>query len=343
MDTEEVACNATGAGVGKQKIALPIISVKVRGQVQTKFVETYALLDSGSTQSFCSEELTRSLNLESTRKIHNIVLNTLGHQKRVFSKSVNLEVTNADETLIYDMTDILTRPKLNIGTDKIVTQEELDNWQHLKDIKLPDVEIDQVHILIGQDMPELLKPREIREGKTGMPYAVRTALGWTINGPIGERSRENVSSYFVNTSNEPQDQIKNLCQLDGHDEDFSAMSVNDKKVMTIWENSLHFDEEEKHYSMDIPFQEQPLNLPDNQSVANFHLQCLKRRLQKDKWLKEKYVESMVELRDKGYAEEVKEACRDDGHVWYLANHPVLHARKPDKSKLEHNMESSRDQ
>ena len=36
------------------KIALPIVSVKVRAKGQRKYVHTYALLDSGSTKTFCS-------------------------------------------------------------------------------------------------------------------------------------------------------------------------------------------------------------------------------------------------------------------------------------------------
>ena len=50
-----------------------------------------------------------------------------------------------------------------------MSQDELSNWQHLKDINVPDVQVDDVHILIGQDCADLLKPLEMKAGRAGEP------------------------------------------------------------------------------------------------------------------------------------------------------------------------------
>ena len=44
---------------GGDKVALPIVPVRVRGKGLDKYVETYALLDAGGTCGYCSEELAK--------------------------------------------------------------------------------------------------------------------------------------------------------------------------------------------------------------------------------------------------------------------------------------------
>jgi hypothetical protein len=51
-------------------------------------------------------------------------------------------------------------------------------------------------MLIGADHPEVLMPLEVRKGQEG-PYAVRSVLGWTLNGPISEGSPTKLSCNFV--------------------------------------------------------------------------------------------------------------------------------------------------
>ena len=60
--SSHVTCSATGAGVSK--VALTIVPVRVRQHGgSTEDVITYALLDSGSTHSFCSEALREKLGV----------------------------------------------------------------------------------------------------------------------------------------------------------------------------------------------------------------------------------------------------------------------------------------
>ena len=76
-----------------------------------------------------------------------------------------------------------------------MTREELDK-SHLSDITLPDVDTKEVHLLIGQDNPSLLIPKEVRVGGIGAPYAARTILGWILNGPVGTEPFKPVTSHF---------------------------------------------------------------------------------------------------------------------------------------------------
>ena len=60
----------------------------------------------------------------------------------------------------------------------------MSKFSHLRGIPFPEVNSTSVKLLIGQDNPDALVPLESRRGERNQPYAVRTPLGWTINGPL---------------------------------------------------------------------------------------------------------------------------------------------------------------
>ena len=58
---------------------------------------------------------------------------------------------------------------------------------HLKDVSAelsPYMEDVEVGLLIGLNCPSALRPRESVYGGESDPYAVRSLLGWHINGPL---------------------------------------------------------------------------------------------------------------------------------------------------------------
>ena len=67
-------------------------------------------------------------------------------------------------------------------------------------------------------------------------------------------------------------------------------------------------------------------------MAEHRLNLLGKRLSKDEDLKTKYVKGIRDALDKGYAEIVppSQLDRNDGYVWYLPHHPVIHPCKPGK-------------
>ncbi|XP_067036266.1 uncharacterized protein [Acropora muricata] len=90
-----------------------------------------------------------------------------------------------------------------------------------------------------------------------------------------------------------------------------------------------------HYEIAIPWKFHPPGLPNNRPLAEHHLRLLRRRLVKDPELYSRYSAFMSDLLVKGYAKRVPEDCRsrDDGKVWYLPHHSVVHPRKPEKVRV----------
>ena len=70
------------------------------------------------------------------------------------------------------------QPYLNVN----ILKERYKHLEHVE-VQLVDGPID---LLIGQDCPSLLRQLEVRYGGKDEPYAVRTPLGWSICGPLGQ-------------------------------------------------------------------------------------------------------------------------------------------------------------
>lgn len=87
------------------------------------------------------------------------------------------------------------------------------------------------------------------------------------------------------------------------------MSIDDKKVVKVWESSLKHSD--GHYELDIPFKSDPPQLPDNKLLGLKRLQYLSRRFMKNPELHQKYQFEIETLLDKGYAEVVPEQEVDE--------------------------------
>ena len=97
----------------------------------------------------------------------------------------------------------------------------MSKYEHMKG--LPLVQGGRaVELLIGQDNAEAMIPLEVRKGKLADPFAVKTILGWTMNGLVGDVSKRNATTLFV--------QVESRAQLGDVLGLHNDMSVNDARV-----------------------------------------------------------------------------------------------------------------
>lgn len=309
------------------RVALPIVPVILKNKGIE--IQTCALLDSGSTQSFCTAKVLKTLNLSG--KEINIQLTTL--RKCEVPESVNvidLEIKGSDG-INFKLKNVMSRPDLNISIDNLASRCDIMKWPHLRNLNFPTINCNEVSLLIGQDNPGLLMPIEVKAGRSNEPYAVRTVLGWVKNGPIDASSNpRQVTNHFI--TSDLKLQVEKFWQIESC-VDQPLNSISDRKVISLWEDSLTFDG--KHYSANIPFKRRPLNLPSNLPMVEGRLASLKRRLMKDPELKAKYTKQIQDNIKNGYAEEVplSEVDNSKGDVWYLPHHPVIHPHKPGKVRI----------
>ncbi len=65
----------------------------------------------------------------------------------------------------------------------IPRETDLQRWPYLKTVHSPEIEAG-IELLIGTNVPKALEPLEVIRSVNDGPYAIRTILGWTVNGPL---------------------------------------------------------------------------------------------------------------------------------------------------------------
>eukprot|EP00794_Sanderia_malayensis_P019620 gene19620-biopygen13889 len=273
-------------------------------------VVTYALLDNGSTASFCSEDLLAKLGI-AARKCQISVATISNVMENCDSAVASLKIMDLNKTVSIVVPQAFVVKKLNVSKDAVASQTDVDSWTYLSDLVLPTrLEDCTVDLLIGVDVPEALQPEEIRRGEPGGPFAVRTKFGWTLNGPLGQ-TEVAAAQCGMTSTNQPTDflseQLKKYFNHEFDDcisNDRKLMSANDKKALEVFEESAKLNN--GHYVLAIPWKNPQPCLPNNRSLAESRLTYLKRKLLKNKDLQVKYTEFIEDLQVKGYSRTVPE-------------------------------------
>ena len=137
---DSVECNVTGARNRSNitnKIALPIVPVRFNTLHGDHFVDMFALLDSGSTNTFCSAKLVNKLGIHGIKE--ELSLTILEKECSVTDTTVvSLVVADKDSQNNIDIPRVYVRPRLPIHFDSILTTEEIDGWPHLHGLELPE-------------------------------------------------------------------------------------------------------------------------------------------------------------------------------------------------------------
>lgn len=318
-------------GVGKDRCALSILPVQVKSVKGNKVIRTYAFLDPGSSATFCSEQLMQKLNISG--KQVTFLLSTMGQEAIVPAYSLTgLEVSSLDDNNFYQLPEVLTQQKMPVSTDNLIKSEDLAKFPYLSKVHIPNINAN-VDLLIGTNAPKILEPWEIINSCGIGPYAVRTVLGWVVNGPLNGNSgalRMELPTVTVN-------QIV-VCRLEemlinqyNHDFNESTvkkeMSREDIRFMEIMEQSAVL--QDGRYCLKLPFKSKEVHLPNNFAVAKQRVLGLKKKFLNNHDFHQEYAGYMNDVISKGYAEQVPQEqlhC-EIGKVWYIPHHGVHHPRK----------------
>ncbi|KAK7899043.1 hypothetical protein WMY93_019896 [Mugilogobius chulae] len=218
-------------------------------------------------------------------------------------------------------------------------KEELDLDMELAasmaKINIPEIEA-EVDLLIGTNVPQALEPWEVVRAVDGGPYAIKTILGWTVNGPLrGEcQASESdlkpditVNRISVARLDELWEKQLKVDFPETQKDEQLGLSKEDELFMESVSESVKIVD--GHYSIGLPVRQRYLNMPNNKTVAEQRALSLKRRLLKDHTFRSDYVTFMSGMIAKGYAERVpsEHLTRRDGRVWYIPHHGVYHPQK----------------
>ncbi|XP_060602645.1 uncharacterized protein LOC132755746 [Ruditapes philippinarum] len=335
-----INCTATNGSFSKT--CLGIIPVTVKGR-DGYFCQTYALLDDGADKTLCDEKLIRKLNI-SSRPVTFQISTVNSTRNAIHGKEVDLTVSPISGESEVKLHNVWTVKQLPISTRSAATADDIRNIPYLSDLNIPNVNVNEVMLLIGTDTPVAHIPLEIRTGSSNEPYAVRTQLGWAVRGPIpynnskhnkSDNKRTPININFGQSSDAIlQQQLERMWTSDFNDASYNeknSMSVEDKRALGIMESTL--SRVNGHYEMGLPWRQDDTKLPNNLVLAHARLNHLKRKLSRDNVLHEMYTKTMTDYIDKGFAKEVTNKDTNSEQIWYLPHHPVANVNKPGKVRV----------
>ena len=252
---------------------LALLPVKVKAPGLDKIVETYAFLDNGSNTSFCSEGLIEELGING--RATTLSLTTMESKNTsIKCSAVDLEVMDLKEETLVELPHVFTRPHLPVTVENAANQGDVDRWPHLAGIKISKIDAN-VGLLIGNDAPKILQPKEVRESSHNGPYATRTVFGWVINGPLGRvQDSGSYIANFIRADAELDDQFRKYCNMEFNDSVYGAktsLSQNDKRALEIMQDTAAL--QDGHYTIALPWKDDPSVLRKIEALLNTGSDC----------------------------------------------------------------------
>ena len=278
-------------------------------------------------------------NLRISGRKTDMLLRTMNEEKPVSTYLVSsLEVSNLSGDEFIDLPDAFTHKTIPVGKENIPQQKDLERWPYLKKIRLPQIDAD-IGLLIGANVPKAMEPWEVVSSVGNGPYAIRTKLGWTVNGPLREscswmvrgKPKQTMVNRISVTSLENlwlQQFQMDFPETGKHDE--VEMSKEDHQFMDMVMESTKLVD--GHYAICLSVKNRAVNLPNNRTMAEQRTQNLKRKFIRNECFHKEYTDFMDDILQKGYAVQLsgEESKYKEGKVWYIPHTAVYH---PVKQKL----------
>ena len=312
------------------KMAHAMLPIKIKIPNERNYIHTYMALDNFSSDCFMDENLINKLGL--TGNATTIHLTTF-EGKRIEHPTFamhNIEITDLDGNECSVIPTVYSCSKWPFEKSDCPTEKDVANLSYLSNIPFRYID-SEVGLLVGANMPSLLKPLQIVSRGEDEPFAILHKLGWSLNGPV---------SSDISTSNHCHRVKADYASLDekvstflGQDfadvKGLTELSMDDNKWLHLMEKSCML--KNGHFELCLPFNSAP-NFPDNKQQVLSRLYSTKRRLLKDSVQHAEYSNFMKEMLSLGFAEKVPAGSLqvNDGKVWYLTHHGVYH---PSKGKL----------
>lgn len=111
-----------------------------------------------------------------------------------------MEVCGLDGQDYIKLPNVFTHPDIPAKKTNIPQKKDLEKWSYLNRVHLPKLE-SEIGLLIGANAHKAMEPWEIINSRNDGPYAVKTALGWVVNGPVSrcqEKESDERQSFLVN-------------------------------------------------------------------------------------------------------------------------------------------------
>ncbi|XP_072931477.1 uncharacterized protein [Epargyreus clarus] len=332
--TEVINSAWTTARPTKKQTFLKIIPVQATGPKNT--VNTYALLDDGSTVTLIDDSLAYEIGAKGP--IDPLRIEAINELKTAETKSRRVSITLNGLNNHTASIQARTIKNLHVSPQEIARQQ-IEECEHLRDLSdVLSYEDAKPTILIGQDNWHLLLASRVRRGKKNQPVASLTPLGWVLHGSHN-RIIGRTANFVSHITEAPQeDKLEDLMK---HYFAMDSLCINPKKPQSDpEEQALRIlqknttQTEEGRYETALLWKREEVDLPNNYDNSLTRLMHIEKKLDRNSQLKQKYTEQMDALIKKGYAEPAPRT-KTPNRTWYLPHFAVVNPMKPDKLRVVH--------
>lgn len=158
-----------------------------------------------------------------------------------------LEVSNLNGERYYRLPDVYTQKTMPVSATSTVKTDFIRSWPYLDHIHIPEIPA-EVELLIGTNTSHLLEPWEVVNNQGGGPFAIKTLLGWVVNGSakLCKRNDDLVSVNRVSVES------LELLLKKQYEYDFNGKDGREEsRFLEIMEQSIKL--QDGHYSLKLPF------------------------------------------------------------------------------------------
>lgn len=167
---------------GSNRVLLKVIRVILQHKGQS--LDTYAVLDDGSERTILLSSAAQRLGL--TGQSEDLALRTIRQDITVLhGTAVSFRIsTPSQPNKSYLIERAFTADPLSLAEHSYPVAALQQKYIHLRGLPLHPIHKASPLLLIGADHPHLITPIEpVRLGPPGDPAAIKTRLGWTLQGP----------------------------------------------------------------------------------------------------------------------------------------------------------------
>ncbi|XP_076660155.1 uncharacterized protein LOC143363463 [Halictus rubicundus] len=278
-----------------------------------KSINTFALLDEGSTITLIERQLAQEIGAK-------------GPRQKFALKGIN------------------DREAVTMVCEKTLCKEIVEHVNSTENVTLQSYDNAQPRMLLGQDQWQLISTREFREVSRYMLGISRSLLGWTIHGsaPTGQRvdafSGVETTQSSSSRKGRDQDDEERLDELVKQYFELDNFGVNELKktrsehehAETILKNTTR--RINGSWEVGLLWKKRQVPNADSLTTARKRLFSLEKKLDRDPEYSSLYYQEMNRFIEKGYAKRVYEILNNE-RVWYLPHFGVRNVNKPGKIRL----------
>ncbi|XP_035235202.1 uncharacterized protein LOC118206521 [Anguilla anguilla] len=322
---------------GYSRVLLKIVRVNL--YYQDRVFNTYAVLDDGSERTILLSSAARRLGIRG--QAEDLTLRTIRQDIKTLPGSrVSFTITSVTQPRKrFRIQGAFTGDHLGLSQYTYPVSQLQKKYRHLTGLPIPPIDGAQPTLLIGSDQASLIVPIEpVHLGPPGGPAAVKTNLGWTLQGPAKYLQQQLPPAQCLFTaisspSAELFRQVERLWQLDTlpfKSERLVTRSRQDKYAVDLLETDttrVEVDGVHRYATPLLRVQTMPkLQVPKEVVMKN--LRNTEKRLAQDSQRASTYQEEIKKLEVAGYATKIDNHEADTSEEsWFLPHHIVRHNGK----------------